>query len=502
MPSPAFPADLETERAPAIRPAGRPSALSHAIIAAAFALLTVTRADADLWGHLRFGLDLIRDGALTATDPYSFTQDKPWVNHEWLSELCMGLAYQMAGPTGLVILKASMLTAVFAIVWVGLRGASMALRSVVVMALALGTIHMTSSIRPQVWTLLAIAVLCRTLLADRPAGRWWLPALFAIWVNCHGGWIVGLGVLGVWAAVDVLSRPERLHSWTAVLVLTVAATLVNPYGWGLWAFLGETVRMSRNISEWGPLWGTPFLNWLPWIAATAAIPWCARRSYPQRWHTVAVLAMLSYAALRVMRIESIFVTAAAIFLAPAIKARWPARATPVQNLVTRHQRFLAAAVIAFVLAAGLRIGFRPLTCIGVWSAQRPDQLAAPALRQAQPGRLVTFFDWGQYAIWHFGPRLRVSMDGRRETVYSDLRLEEHAAILEGTPAGLAVLADWRPEYVWLPISSDTTAQWLRDHGYRMDIETPRSFVAVRADLPRLAPAASDRVVPAPACFPG
>jgi hypothetical protein len=123
------------------------------------------------------------------------------------------------------------------------------------------------------------------------------------------------------------------------------------------------------------------------------------------------------------------------------------------------------------------------------------------LRGAPPGRVVTFFDWGQYAIWHVGPALRVSMDGRRETVYSDVRLEEHAAILDGRPEGLATLAVWRPEYVWLPATSARTRDWLVAQGYRIEHASDRSFVAVRPDLPPIAPAPS-APPSATACFPG
>ena len=73
-----------------------------------FAMSTLTWTDTDLWGHTRFGLDILRDHDLPSVDPYSFTQDKPWVNHEWLSELQMGIAYHVAGPTGLALLKGTL----------------------------------------------------------------------------------------------------------------------------------------------------------------------------------------------------------------------------------------------------------------------------------------------------------------------------------------------------------------------------------------------------------
>ena len=35
------------------------------------------------------------------------------------------------------------------------------------------------------------------------------------------------------------------------------------------------------------------------------------------------------------------------------------------------------------------------------------------------GNLAVYFDWGEYAIWHLQPGIKVGMDGRRETVYPD-----------------------------------------------------------------------------------
>src|SRR5580658_7228316 len=73
-----------------------------------FALSTLTSADSDLWGHLRFGLDTLHTHVLTAVDPYSCTQDRSWINHEWLSELQMALAYTAAGSAGLALLKGAL----------------------------------------------------------------------------------------------------------------------------------------------------------------------------------------------------------------------------------------------------------------------------------------------------------------------------------------------------------------------------------------------------------
>ena len=64
-----------------------------------------TQADPDLWGHLRFGLDMLQTHSIPAVDPYSSTAaGASWIDHEWLAELLFALAWT-GGPAGLVALK-------------------------------------------------------------------------------------------------------------------------------------------------------------------------------------------------------------------------------------------------------------------------------------------------------------------------------------------------------------------------------------------------------------
>jgi hypothetical protein len=63
------------------------------------------RTDPDLWGHVRFGLDILRDASIPPSDPYSFTSDRVWVNHEWLAEVITADAFRLAGNPGLIALK-------------------------------------------------------------------------------------------------------------------------------------------------------------------------------------------------------------------------------------------------------------------------------------------------------------------------------------------------------------------------------------------------------------
>lgn len=468
--------------------------------AALFALATRTQADSDLWGHLRFGLDVLRTHRLPGVDPYSFTQDRPWLNHEWFSELQMGVAYAGAGVAGLALLKGALVFGTLACVWFALSGIDPVARLMTIAMVALSTAPLTRTLRPQLWSMLCLAILCRVLVEERRRARRWLPLLFLVWANLHGGWIVGFGILAVWAGVDVLIRPKQFAMWAAVVPLSVLATLATPYGVELWRFLYATVGMSRGITEWQPLWTMTPPNWVPWICTVAVSAWLLRRGELGRFRAVAVSLVLAYASARVSRLWPLYVECAAILLAPRLRSRWPSRKGASSATVRSRQEAVAAgAICAIGLVVATWLMAESLRCVAVSGSWVPDVAAANALDAHRPGRLVVYFDWGEYAIWHWGPDLRVSMDGRRETVYTDARLADHQQILSGTPAGLALLDAWQPEYVWLPATSQRTRDWLASHGYRIEVATAKSFVAVRQDLPRLS---VDSPAPARACFPG
>jgi hypothetical protein len=472
-----------------------------AAIALLFALVSRTTADPDLWGHVRFGLDILDARELATEDPYSFTQDRPWVNHEWLSELQMGLAYAALGVMGLTLLKGVLTMATLLLVWGALRGVDLAPRFVVTAIGAVGMAQVAQTLRPQLWSFLFIAVLCRLLVSPVGTRRWWLPVLFAVWANTHGGWIVGLGILGAWVAAESLTDRARMRQGTLVLACSVLATLATPYGWGLWAFLVETVRMTRPmIEEWAPLWAFGPTRWLPWVVTLGVAIWAARAGLPARWARLAVLAVLAYVSARVARVSPFFVEAALIFLAPAFAGRWPGRATGRAVVRSTQDALVAGALTVALLVGTVRVGAASLGCIAVDGDRMPEPGPVEMLQAGEPGRLVTFFNWGEYALWHLAPRLRVSMDGRRETVYSEARIAEHDGIVYGEPAGLAMLAVWQAEYAWLPAGSTAARLELERAGYRIEFDSAASFVAVRGDLPAL-PVASD-APPGRRCFPG
>jgi hypothetical protein len=459
--------------------------LSGSVAALLVSIAAITQTDPDLWGNVRYGLDILEGRSLPSVDPYSFTQDRPWRNHEWLSEVIIAGAWILGGTAGLVLLKALLALGALYVVWAVYRGADLGWRMMASAAAIVVGAQLTHTLRPQLWSLLGVVLVAAQLQFRGPQRPWRLFALFLLWANAHGGFIVGLGMLSLWSAIESLRDRTQLKGWAIACASGYVATLFTPYGWHLWEFLLTTVRLTRpNIEDWQPVLEAGTAKLVLWSLIAAWTVCLLPILQKSRLAAAAVLIMLAVAAWRVVRIVPLFGVASVVLLAPAIVTRFPWR--PVLSARPGEERVAVAIIMAVCLAGTLWVGRWSFTCINGDDDGMPDRSIVRALAPSARGHLVVYFNWGHYAIWHLSPAIKVSMDGRRETIYSDQRIREHDDILFGEATGFEVLKRWNAEYVWLPTSSSRTRQWLEANGYRIDIDAPGSYVAVRGDLPVVA----------------
>src|SRR3979409_2035074 len=106
-----------------------------------------------------------------------------------------------------------------------------------------------------------------------------------------------------------------------------------------------------------------------------------------------------------------------------------------------------------------------------------DRPAAAFLRENSPGaRVLTWFDWGEYALWQLSPvGIRVSMDGRRETVYRPRVPRGNAPSYNGHADMVAYPERIGAALVWLP-SRFTIIEPLRRRGWVTVLDTGQSVV--------------------------
>jgi hypothetical protein len=136
----------------------------------------------------------------------------------------------------------------------------------------------------------------------------------------------------------------------------------------------------------------------------------------------------------------------AVLTAEHIADVWD-RAAPAQNVAGNRvgqSVWFAAASLAVALVV-IVVSLRNFQCIRVdgRKAKFPIQAIALLKHSNATGNMAVHFDWGEYALWHLSPGIKVSIDGRRETVYSHRPYTENLLFTSG-------LGDWdrilkRPE---------------------------------------------------------
>src|SRR5512139_1502460 len=93
---------------------------------------------------------------------------------------------------------------------------------------------------------------------------WWLPLIFVLWVNMHGGYIAGFMLLGVFIVGEAISNVlhlsgDEIVSWRrlgkvlGITLISGAVLLINPYTSAALQLPFKTVNigvLQDFIQEW------------------------------------------------------------------------------------------------------------------------------------------------------------------------------------------------------------------------------------------------------------
>lgn len=229
--------------------------------------------DVDIWWHLANARHLTETHHFVHTDSYSFTvRGERWVDPEWLSEMPFWLGYKAFGLIGISFATLLGIGAnVLLLYWRGyFKGGNPAV-ALWTAVLGFGLMLVNTNARTILFGYVALSVELLILEAverGRPRLLWLLPAVFCIWINLHGSWIIGLFLFAVyiaagWIPLDLgllqqtaFSKEERAR-YLKVFGACVLALLINPYGWRLvWNPFDMALNQKlniENVAEWQPL---------------------------------------------------------------------------------------------------------------------------------------------------------------------------------------------------------------------------------------------------------
>jgi hypothetical protein len=440
--------------------------LAGLVLLLGFTLLTFSPlvADPDLWGHVRFGQDLWETGRIIRPDVYSYlAADQLWINHEWLAEAIFARLYSSFGSPGLIALTITVgLGIVGLIYWHLLQRRVAPAGAVCIIAFfALPLRPGLLNVRPQVFTyLLFLLILLIVDAAERGALRWlWaVPPIIAVWANLHGGVLAGLGIYLIWGVAHLaaevwlqrrlpvlLERPQL--AIVASMITGCFALLLNPYGIKLVAFLLHTATVPRpEIADWKPItisgtWGQLYFAGL--LLMLLGLLFSRRERKPA---LVVVSVCTAILPLLAVRHTPLFAITAPLLVgehladaAARLVSRRPlarlasagTRALAVVGGVVGDAWWLVIALVAALVMAGA--AFPRLSRIPVDPSVADFPARAVGMMKASgiAGNMATEFNWGEYVLWHLGPQVQVSVDGRRETIYNDAIYQENLDFMYG-----------------------------------------------------------------------
>jgi hypothetical protein len=386
--------------------------------------------DIDFWWHLRTGQLIAESGAVPRVDPFSFTAaGRPWVAHEWLWELGVFRLYRLGGYRAAVLLSAIIVTLAYAVLYRLLRhlGANeIAAAALVIWSAFLGLPNLGA--RPREFTFLFFAVFLDRLYRHR-AGEsgqlWLLPLLMPLWANLHGGFVFGLGLLGLFALSETVAwlagrRPAPGRFW-AVTLVAILATGVHPLGprvllYPLDYYRGAENPSFQSVTEFAsPNFHEP-LN-LVFAAGLVALMLLPGTREPGSGTDSLLVAVFTLQALVSMR----QVALCALVLPPVLVRRAVARFAFVRTLApTRLPRI--ASRLNLVLLGALLVGAGAFaarqTGMQLGMEPRTDGLPVGGARFIRerhlPDPVFNFQPWGGYLIHEWYPERRVFIDGRMD----------------------------------------------------------------------------------------
>ncbi|MBU0567622.1 hypothetical protein KJ693_04505 [bacterium] len=413
----------------------------------------------DIWWHLKTGELILNKLAIPKIDPYSFTAlGKGWIAHEWLSEVIFYSLYQGFGLNFLIYFKALLIAITFLLLGrLLLREGLNFLSALGLVGLAVIISSSSFILRPHIFSLLFFLLYISKL--EELKRLYLLPLVMIVWVNAHGGFVIGLMTLGAYLVATIISwllykEKESLlkaKKLAIITLLTTLACLANPWGPKMLIFPFQLVSTSlSHIAEWQ---SPNFHNHLYYefgifLAIGALVLRKGRLHLP---YLLLSLLFLHFS-LQSVRHLSLFAVSMALFVGSTLKRFTTPRLermTYFEKLFSSH--FLLTLVL---IGVGLVYLLPPHNGKGIldldpgFQAKKYPVKAVEFLREGnlKDERIFSLYHWGGYLIFNLYPKHKVFIDGRID-MYGEKMFEEYQKVYKAHDGWREVLKKYKGKIV-------------------------------------------------------
>jgi hypothetical protein len=440
----------------------------------------------DFWHHLARGQQIVRLGRLLDVDVFTFTvAGAPLRDANWLTQVIYWRLFAWGGLNCVQVVNAALLAiTVLVLVRICQRVQPSSRAAGITGAMVFLGLCPFALIRPQTGSFLLFVLLLAVLMdrKRRPGAMWLAVPIMALWANVHGGFAIGLVLIGAFVLeAGIEFSFSDLTSLVVLLGLAILATCLNPYGWTIYQYAATlTARAAgRGIEEWLPPTLASAAGWvlLLWVSGLAAAAWVGRRK-PGLLQVCLVVCFVPLACRSVRMVPWVLLATApmmAQMLGAALgnlHARHAAAqppdssATDPRNPAAARRRgagieatpqpSLSAAILLIFLIGASIISLPSLANVNplfgtVRSNHRVEddlQVVKSAMARRGAGRVFTRLEWGDYLSFAAHGENPVFCDGRIE-LYPDSLWKQYIQISAGRPDSERILDRWAVDYLML-----------------------------------------------------
>lgn len=426
--------------------------------------------DIDIWHQMALIRGSLSAGHLLRADPFAYTPTlSPWIDHEWGAgaiaffatlwfggRALLGAKFLLALATGFVCIRCS-----------EEMGADYRLvAGCAPLAIFLAHLGFFTVVRAQAYSFFFTGLLLLVWQFDRRGSRkWMIPwlILFPLWVNLHGGFVVGLGLMVLYC-VEELLRGKDIRRLLLVLAAMLAEVFLTPYGTSYFTYLGRALLMTRTYApEWRPAWDLGPFWMICFAGALAVVVYSVVSAGIDKTTGILPLAATVVEAALHRKLLPLFAVAwlcyAPYYLQQTEAGQW------VVRFVNRRRRFTVAA-------------WATITCVCLVAAlrQKPWELFVPQpiypvgpvkylAEQRFAGNVMVPFRLGAYVSWRLFPAVKVSLDSRYEEIYPEAVVESMFGFYDARPGWRSTLDAYSTDLVLVPRDA-AIAQVIPEAGWR------------------------------------
>ena len=407
--------------------------------------------DTDIFWALKSGEWIVANMDVPRLDPFSYTfPDKEWIDFTWGFQVVAHIFYtKLGGWTGLFLLQIILTYATFYLLYknFALLTSKRLWFALALIFLVYANARVRYIVRPQLFAYFFMALYFYILtLFMRAEGRRniWLLALLLpvhiLWVNFHSSFILGIFIVGAYAAGEfieeriragIFSRPStRTILLIVVTLLLPLVSLINPYGYKLAFFPlihmgGENSDALRYIGEWTPtrvrelllyFYPYPLNHFATKIIFYGTVAGFILNFRKLRVRDFILIIPIAHMATSHVRWLVVF----ALFAAPIFASNISSFLDSSHSRERLWSRLSIAVAAIFAILFVYEHAFvfeRSNLGLGLKEGYFPEETVKFMKENRLKGNIFNTYIFGGYLIYEY-PEVKVFIDGRTPTVYS------------------------------------------------------------------------------------